>query len=46
MKLLSGTVHFLNRMPDYPFRGQGCYLILGRVVQEFGFVSIEVVKVR
>jgi len=38
------TVHFPNRTPAYPFRGQGCYLILGKVVEEFGFASIEVLK--
>ncbi len=38
------TVHFPNRTPTYPFRGQGCYLILGKVVEEFGFASIEVLK--
>ncbi|RYY72279.1 MAG: DNA polymerase III subunit alpha [Chitinophagaceae bacterium] len=38
------TVHFPNRTLAYPFRGQGCYLILGKVVEEFGFASIEVLK--
>lgn len=38
------TVHFPNRTPTYPFRGHGCYLILGKVVEEFGFASIEVLK--
>ena len=38
------TVHFPNSTPAYPFRGAGCYLILGKVVQEFGFASIEVLK--
>ncbi|HEY0768953.1 MAG TPA: hypothetical protein VGD31_01280, partial [Sphingobacteriaceae bacterium] len=38
------TVHFPNSTPTYPFRGKGCYLILGKVVQDFGFPSIEVVK--
>jgi DNA polymerase-3 subunit alpha len=38
------TVHFPNRTPTYPFRGQGCYLMLGKVVEEFGFASIEVLK--
>ena len=28
------TVHFPNRAPAYPFRGKGCYLILGKVVAE------------
>lgn len=38
------TVHFPNSTPTYPFRGKGCYLILGKVVQDFDFPSIEVVK--
>ncbi|RZL19622.1 MAG: DNA polymerase III subunit alpha [Pedobacter sp.] len=36
------TTHFPNTTPIYPFRGTGCYLILGRVVEDFGFPSIEV----
>lgn len=38
------TVHFPNNTPVYPFRGKGCYLILGKVVAEFGFASLEVLK--
>lgn len=38
------TVHFPNSLKFYPFRGDGMYLILGKVVQEFGFASIEVEK--
>ena len=38
------TVHFPNSTPAYPFRGAGCYLMFGKVVQEFGFASIEVLK--
>ncbi|NCD68093.1 DNA polymerase III subunit alpha [Mucilaginibacter agri] len=38
------TVHFPNNTPMYPFRGAGCYLILGKVVAEFGFASLEVLK--
>jgi DNA-directed DNA polymerase III PolC len=38
------TVHFPNTTPSYPFRGAGCYLMQGKVVQEFGFASIEVLK--
>jgi DNA-directed DNA polymerase III PolC len=38
------TTHFPNSTPVYPFRGTGCYLILGKVVEDFGFPSIEVVK--
>ena len=38
------TVHFPNTTSSYPFRGAGCYLIMGKVVEEFGFQSIEVIK--
>jgi DNA-directed DNA polymerase III PolC len=38
------TTHFPNSTPSYPFRGTGCYLILGKVVEDFGFPSIEVIK--
>ncbi|MEJ7558399.1 MAG: DNA polymerase III subunit alpha [Pedobacter sp.] len=36
------TTHFSTTTPTYPFRGTGCYLILGKVVEDFGFPSIEV----
>ena len=35
------TVQFPNVTAKYPFRGGGCYLITGKVVEEFGFISIE-----
>ena len=38
------TVHFPSNTPNYPFRGAGCYLILGKVVQQFGVPSLEVLK--
>ncbi|WP_316831606.1 DNA polymerase III subunit alpha [Pedobacter aquatilis] len=38
------TTHFPNTTPIYPFKGKGCYLILGKVVEDFGFQSIEVLK--
>jgi len=38
------TTHFPQSLKDYPFRGSGTYLILGKVVEEFGFPSIEVEK--
>jgi DNA polymerase-3 subunit alpha len=38
------TVHFPNHHPIYPFRGKGCYLLLGKVVLDFGVPSIEVIK--
>ena len=38
------TVHFPNNTPSYPFRGKGCYLILGKLVEDFGCPAIEVEK--
>jgi DNA polymerase-3 subunit alpha len=36
------TTHFPNILAKYPFLGKGCYLLKGKVVEEFGFPSIEV----
>ena len=38
------TTHFAYSLKRYPFRGKGIYLILGKVVEEFDFPSIEVEK--
>jgi len=38
------TVHFPPTLKSYPFKGRGVYLILGKVVEEFGFPSVEVEK--
>ncbi|MEI8279801.1 MAG: hypothetical protein WCG87_08540 [Bacteroidota bacterium] len=38
------TTHFPPSLKTYPFTGGGVYLILGKVVEEFGFPSIEVEK--
>jgi DNA-directed DNA polymerase III PolC len=38
------TTHFPNNTPAYPFRGAGCYLIMGKVVEDFGFPSVEVIR--
>ena len=38
------SVHFPNSLKNYPFRGYGIYLILAKVVVEFGFPSLEVEK--
>ncbi|RLD66806.1 MAG: DNA polymerase III subunit alpha [Bacteroidetes bacterium] len=38
------TVHFPPVAAKYPFRGRGVYAITGKVTSEFGFLSIEVVK--
>lgn len=39
------TVHFPPSLRQYPFRGNGVYLILGKVVLDFGYPSIEVEKI-
>ncbi|HMP28601.1 MAG TPA: DNA polymerase III subunit alpha, partial [Saprospiraceae bacterium] len=36
------TTHFPLALAKYPFRGRGLYLIVGRVVDDFGFPSVEV----
>jgi len=36
------TVHFPPTVSQYPFRGKGCYLMKGKVVEEFGYATIEV----
>jgi DNA polymerase-3 subunit alpha len=38
------TIHFPASTPAYPFRGKGCYLIEGKVVDDFGYPSIDVNK--
>jgi DNA-directed DNA polymerase III PolC len=38
------TVHFPPALRSSPFKGDGVYLILGKVVVEFGFPSVEVEK--
>ena len=40
------TTHFPNFLKQSPFRGKGIYRIEGKVVEEFGFPSIEVVQMR
>ena len=40
------TVHFPPSVARWPFRGRGIYCIKGKVVEEFGFVSIEVDEMR
>lgn len=39
------TVHFPTSLKHYPFRGDGVYLVLGKIVEEFGFPSLEVEKI-
>jgi DNA polymerase-3 subunit alpha len=36
------TVHFPESAKKYPFTGKGCYLIQGKVTEEYDFISIEV----
>jgi error-prone DNA polymerase len=38
------TTHFPPSVKNFPLQGRGLYLILGKVVAEFGFPSIEVEK--
>ncbi|HEY4786617.1 MAG TPA: hypothetical protein VIH57_11235, partial [Bacteroidales bacterium] len=38
------TVHFPDSLKKYPFTGYGVYLLEGKVVEEFGFPSIEIQK--
>ncbi|GEO04488.1 DNA-directed DNA polymerase [Adhaeribacter aerolatus] len=38
------TVHFPPSLKAWPFKGPGVYLLYGKVVEEFGFPSIEVEK--
>lgn len=39
------TVHFAQVHKYYPLRGDGIYLLEGKVIDEFGFCSLEVQKV-
>ncbi len=36
------STHFPDTLQKYPFRGMGVYMLYGRVVEEFGFPSLEV----
>lgn len=38
------TIHFSASLRKYPFRGSGIYLLYGKIVEEFGFASLEVEK--
>lgn len=40
------TTHFPNVLKQYPFRGNGCYLLTGKVVEEFGFYSMDVTEMQ
>lgn len=38
------STHFPDVLLKYPFRGNGCYLMLGKITDEFGFQTLEVEK--
>ncbi|MCL4107774.1 UNVERIFIED_CONTAM: hypothetical protein GTU68_027159 [Idotea baltica] len=38
------TTHFPPSLAAYPFKGKGCYIIRGVIVEDFGFPSMEVEK--
>ena len=38
------TTHFPEFLKAFPFRGKGIYKIEGKVVEEFGFPSMEVLR--
>ncbi len=38
------TTHFPKVCADFPIRGKGCYLIKGKVAEEFGFYSVDVIS--
>jgi DNA polymerase-3 subunit alpha len=40
------TVHFPPSARSYPFSGNGCYLLKGKVTKEYDFVSIEIEKMK
>lgn len=41
---LFDTVHFPPTLKTYPFQGSGMYLLLGKIVEEFGYPMLEVEK--
>jgi len=38
------TVHFPKAVTEFPFRGDGVYLVKGKIAEEFGFPSMNVEK--
>ena len=40
------TTHFPPSLAKYPFQGGGCYLIKGKIVEDFGFPSLDVIKMK
>ena len=44
--LFFDTTHFPKVCFDFPIRGKGCYIIKGKVAEEFGFYSVDVISLR
>ena len=40
------TVHFPDSLRQYPYQGKGFYRLTGKVVEDFGFYSVEVIKMK
>jgi DNA polymerase-3 subunit alpha len=40
------TVFFSQVLRKYPLQGKGCYYMMGKIVLEFGYPSIEVIKMK
>lgn len=38
------TAHFANSLVNYPFKGGGCYLLLGKVEVDFHFPTVTISK--
>jgi DNA polymerase-3 subunit alpha len=38
------TVHFPDSLREYPFKGKGIYLLMGKVTSEFGHPAVEIKK--
>ena len=40
--ILFDTVHFPQSIEQYPFTGKGCYILKGKVIEDFNVPSLEV----
>ena len=40
------TVFFPQVLKQYPLQGKGCYYMMGKIFLEFGYPSIEVIKMK
>jgi DNA polymerase-3 subunit alpha len=38
------STHFSQSLTKYPFKGSGTYLLLGKIVEDSGFPSLEALK--